>query len=503
MVRRFIAPILRLIVFFLILLAPLLLASLARSEEPGDGRSLVVLRSVVLGETPGERWPRGSRVPPSLPATLLERRGSDVLVEADLNGRHVRGWADSTAFEVLDDPGLPVARLLENARRLANQGDRPVLQAAYLQEALRRDPSQLGAWQLLGATGERLAASFRPPESGQPPPSVALAARWGIRLLVTPDGRSYRYDGEAWRRIVALSPPADVAEDARLRLLLRCGLPADLLEAADPAALNQREKDLGEFLASFPTSSRRVSFLLERARILALLARQSAARGEADRALARRDSALEAASEVASTSPDATRRRAADRLVAQLTRSFPRKLQSDKPVVSSNGFRAAFVERRDGTVLQVLRPDGRPAIQPYPVRGPDPATLAFDPTGHLLVWDESPLPGRRRTRLLDLARARVFDPAALAEPEILSTGGAPVTSALKADRYTSFIGFSPDGKRLLVVVEGFTGDGARLPRRHFLCDADGKTRPVLVERPFSAPGVVDWPRLESLEKLSG
>ena len=50
------------------------------------------------------------------------------------------------------------------------------------------------------------------------------------------------------------------------------------------------------------------------------------------------------------------------------------------------------------------------------------------------MWDEAPLSGRRRTRLLDLARARVFDPAAAAEPEILAAGGGHAADAADAPR---------------------------------------------------------------------
>ena len=103
-------------------------------------------------------------------------------------------------------------------------------------------------------------------------------------------------------------------------------------------------------------------------------------------------------------------------------------------------------------------------------------------------------------------RARVLEPAASAEPELLSAGTAPPSSGplQGEDRYTTSLGFSPDGRLLLVVCEGFTPDGVRIPKRHVLCDTDGGRRPVLVDRPYSAPGVVDWDRLQQLtERLSG
>ena len=53
-------------------------------------------------------------------------------------------------------------------------------------------------------------------------------------------------------------------------------------------------------------------------------------------------------------------------------------------------------------------------------------------------------------------------------------------------------------------AEGFTADGMRIPKRHVLCDVEGGKRPVLVDRPFKAPGVVDWSRLEQMsDRLSG
>ncbi len=168
--------------------------------------------------------------------------------------------------------------------------------------------------------------------------------------------------------------------------------------------------------------------------------------------------------------------------------------------------RAQFVAKGGVTLLVVTRPDGKDAIQPYTVVGADPASLAFDTTGKKLVWDEAPTAGRRRTRLLDLTRARVIEPAASAEPELLPLGAAGPSSGpgTGEDRYTTSLGFSPDGRLLLVVCEGFTSDGVRIPKRHVLCDTEGARRPVLVDRPYSAPGVVDWSRLQLMtERLSG
>jgi hypothetical protein len=507
MVRRYVAPILRLLAFLGLLASPLLLAAIAHAEEP-DGKNLVALRSVVLGETPTDRFGRGGRVAASAPVTLLERNGSRVLVAVPSRGSSApaRGWADSSAFFVLDDPREPIERLVGNARLLLDANDRPVLAAAYLHEVTRRDASRAEGWELLGRAGELLAQSARPGDDGRPPASALLAEVWGVTLVPKGDGSGYRYDGAAYRRLMALAPPAEVAERARLRLLLVCGPVVDPERPGNVAMAVRRERDLAEFLSSFPASARRVPLLLERARLLSWLAESAAHRGDVEVFAGYRDGAIEAASEVTATTPDLSRRRAADRLVARLTKSLPRKVVSDKPVVSASGMRAQFVAKGGVTLLVVSRPDGKEAIQPYTVMGADPASLAFDVTGRKLVWDEAPTAGRRRTRLLDLVRARVVEPAAAAEPELISAGTAPASSVplQGEDRYTTSLGFSPDGRLLLVVCEGFTPDGVRIPKRHVLCDTDGSHRPVLVDRPYSAPGVVDWNRLQQMtDRLSG
>jgi hypothetical protein len=513
MLRRYVAPILRLLAFLGLLASPLLLAAIARAEEtaapPGvalPGTRLVALRSVVLSDRPDDRVPRGGRVAASAPATLVERSGGKVLVTSPGWGGSVavRGWADASAFFVLDDAETKPEDLVRNARLLLDARDRPVLAAAYLGEAVRREPGNAEAFELLGHAGELLARSAHSADAGRAPSSVQVAALWGVGVVPAGDGRTFRYDGEAYRRAIALAPPADLAERVRLRLLTACGSIADGHGAFDPKAASRREKDLGEFLASFPESSRRTSLQLERARLLTSLAENAARTGDAEAFPGFRDAAIASASEVSATASDLGRRRAADRLVARLTKSLPRRVVSEKPVVSPGGLRAQFVARNGATLLVVTKPDGRDAIQPFTVVGADPASLAFDSTGRRLVWDEAPVSGRRRTRLLDLARARVFDPAAAAEPEILAAGGGPVADAASADRYTTSLGFSPDGRLLLVVCEGFTADGIRIPKRHVLCDVEGGMRPVLVERPFKAPGVVDWSRLEQMsERLSG
>jgi hypothetical protein len=505
MFRRFVAPILRLLAFIAILMIPLVLAAIAQgAPESAPASSLVTLRSVVLGEKIDTRYPQGARLSASMPALLLESRGGRFLVEAHFEAASgvgspaVRGWADASAFFVLDEPAETIERLLDRVRLLVNQKDRPVLAAAYLREVLRRDPAHVESWRLLGAVGERLAESARPTSWNTPPASVTLAARWGVHLIPSVDGRKYRYDGDAFRRLIALSPPAEVAEDARIQLLTKCGFEVDATHPADLVTAAIREKDLAEFLASFPSSSRRITFLVERARLLSALAEGAARKGAVDLAEANREAAIEAASEVSSTATEPARRRTADRLIARLTKSFPRRTENERPVVSAAGFKASFEKRNGRSFLVVTRADGKDAIQPHPVSVPDAGTLAFDPTGTKLVWDESPVQGRRRTRLLDLTRAKLIEPAAQAEPDLLNA--APGSSV---DRYTTFLGFSPDGRSLLIVSEGFTTDGVRIPRRHFLCDSEGGRMPVLVERPFSGPNTIDWGRLTSSERING
>jgi len=513
MLRRYVAPILRLLAFLGLLASPLLLAAIARAQGAAaaegvapQGTHLVALRSVVLSDRPDDRVARGGRVAASAPAALVERSGGKVLVTSPGwgGGVGVKGWADASAFFVLDDAQTRTEDLVRNARLLLDARDRPVLASAYLAEAVRREPANAAAWELLGQAGELLARGALPTENGRPPSSVLVAGLWGVGVVPSGDGKTFRYDGEAYRRAIALAPAVDLAERVRVRLLTACGALPDAGGAFDPKAASRREKDIGEFLASFPTSARRTSLQLERARILTSLAESAIRAGDAGSFPAYRDAAIESASEVSATAPDASRRRQADRIVARLTKSLPKKFVSDRAVVAPGGFRAQFVARGGVTLLVVTRPDGRDVIQPFPVVGADAASLAFDSTGRRLVWDEAPVSGRRRTRLLDLARARVFDPAAEAEPEVLAAGGASAGETAGADRYTTSLGFSPDGRLLLVVCEGFTSDGIRIPKRHVLCDVEGGRRPVLVERPFSAPGVVDWARLaQTSEHLSG
>ncbi len=513
MFRRTIAPFLRLLAFLGLLASPLLLAALARAEDgaapPGVARTgarLVALRSVVVSDRPDDRVARGGRVAASAPATLVERSGGRLLVTSPGWGGSVglKGWADASAFFVLDDAGTKTEDLVKNARLLLDSRDRPVLASAYLVEAVRREPGNAEAWDLLGRAGELLAQGVHTSGDARLPSSVLLASLWGVGVVPAGDGRTFRYDGDAYRRAIALDPPADLAERVRLRLLTACGPVLDGRGVFDPKAASRREKDLGEYLASFPSSSRRTALQLERARLLTRLAENAARTGDAEAFPGYRDAALASASEVSATAPDSSRRRVADRLVARLTKSLPKRVVSEKPVVSAGGIRAQFVAQNGATLLVVTKPDGRDVIQPYVVAGADPASLAFDSTGQRLVWDEAPVSGRRRTRLLDLARARVFEPAAAAEPEILAAGAAGPPDAAGADRYTTSLGFSPDGRLLLVVCEGFTSDGTRIPKSHVLCDVEGGRKPVVVDRPFSAPGVVDWARLEHLgERLSG
>lgn len=87
MVRRYVAPILRLLAFLGLLASPLLLAAIARADGAAappaavlQGTRLVALRSVVLADRPDDRVARGGRVAASAPATLLERVGGKVLV---------------------------------------------------------------------------------------------------------------------------------------------------------------------------------------------------------------------------------------------------------------------------------------------------------------------------------------------------------------------------------------------------------------------------------------
>jgi hypothetical protein len=489
--RRYVSPVLRLLLALFILAVPLLLAALAQAAET-EPRALVTLRKVPLAARPKERFPSGPALAASSPATRLEARDGWLLVVAEEDGNKKTGWAEASAFLVLDDPAVAIEELLSRGSLFLAQGDRPALAIALASEAVRRDAARVDAWRLLGAAAEQLAASCRATADGSAPACVRSAARWGVALVQAgrPQG-AFRYDGAAYRRLLALAPPPEVAEPAHVALLA-CGPTVDP-DGAEEAALERRAADVGEYLAAFPASRKRVPYLLERARLLAALAQARGRRGDGAAAQAARDGAIESASEVAATADETRARRAADRLLLRMTRSFPKAPSPATGVVSPRGLTASFVERAGRTFLEVKRADGRPAIQPYPVNVPDPSTLVFDASGARLAWDEVPRLGRRTTRLLDLALARVTSPAAAAEGEVVRIGGGEAES--RSDRYTSLVSFSPDGASLLVVTEGFSADGVRIPRRHVLCDAAGQRPPRVVSRPFASPGAVDWERL--------
>lgn len=491
--RRALEPLdllVRVLLALVVTLLPILLAALAQSANAeGDVPSgrLVTLRAIVLADDPAEKNPRGSRILPSSPAALVDARDGKLYVEINTGDRVARGWAPADAFFVLDDPGVTFEDLLERARFQAQQGDRPVLVIGLLTEAIRRDPARPDVWRDLARAAEALAARSKPVEGDRAPAPVVLAGAWGVKLTLS--GGVYRYDGEAYRRIVALAPEGPLAEEARVALL-SSGPKMDLDAPTDLVAAQKRVDDIGEYLSTFPASPRRVTLLLQRARLVSSLADAALAAGDMSRALALRDAAIESASEVSATAPDAGRRRAADRLVTRLTKSFPRDLLAQRPVNGPSGLVAQFMPEGNATFLVVWRA-GKDAIKPYAVSNPDPSSLAFDPSGRRLVWDEAPRRGERRTRVLDLVAAKVLSPAAATEPEILGIG-------VLADRYTTSLGFSPAGDVLLVVSEGFTEDGTRVPRRHYLCDVEGRRPPVLVERPFAGAGVVDWVRLAEI-----
>jgi len=484
MTRRLIAPVLRLLLAIFILLLPLLLAAVAQATETDSRPRLVSVRAVAVTEGPSTRSRVTGRLAASRPAAELERRGGSVRIEAG----PLRGWAESDAFLVLDDASTSIDALVDRARLVLSQGNRPVLAAALLSEVVRRDPSRVDAWVLYGNAGEEVARACAVPG---PCAAAAAALAWGVR--VDADAGSARYDGAAYRRALALPADPNVAEEAATRLLTRCG-PTLAAALTDRRLAEERERSLADFTASFPGASSRLTLLLERARLLSFLAEADLAAGDRDAASRRRDAAIEVASEVASASEEPRRRRSADRLVARLTKSFPRRTDSAAPLVSPSGLSARIAVRGGDVVLFVERRDGRSAIQPHPVPGIDPLSLSFDPAGARLAWDEVPARGLRRTRVLDLSTARLAEPAALALPEVLVPAGSAPSDL---DRYTSFVGFSPDGRLVLVSVEGFLGESGRIPRRYFVCDADGRGAPRQVVRPLRGDGRIDWEALLS------
>ncbi len=212
MFRRYVAPILRLLAFLGLLASPLLLAAIARAEEP-EGKDLVALRSVVLGETPGgrlraRRARRGQRSRPgswsATAAASSSRRRPGARFPRRAAGPTPRRSSSSTTR------AEPIDRLVGNARLLLEANDRPVLAAAYLHEVTRRDASRVEAWELLGRAGELLAASARPGEGrararlGRP--------RAGLGRDARPEGRRRAGTGTTARptaALIALAPPAE------------------------------------------------------------------------------------------------------------------------------------------------------------------------------------------------------------------------------------------------------------------------------------------------------
>src|SRR5262245_28357706 len=97
MLRRVVAPILRLLLAIAILAVPLLLAAIANADD--GPQTFVSLRPVALATRAGGAG-SGPVLPASSVASLVERRGEQLCVEA--SGR--RGWAEASAFLALDDP---------------------------------------------------------------------------------------------------------------------------------------------------------------------------------------------------------------------------------------------------------------------------------------------------------------------------------------------------------------------------------------------------------------
>ena len=386
------------------------------------------------------------------------------------------------------------ARLLLDSRTTGRSSRRPT--SAKSCGATRRD---VEAWELLGRAGELLAQGARPRRG-------RARARLGHRRRRLGRERSFRrrrerrirYDGEAYRR-------ADRARASGGTRRARAPPPPDGLRAdhGRPRRLRRRRRPRAARRTSGSSSRRSrprraaTALQLERARLLTSLAENAARR----RATPRRSRST--ATRPSSPRPRSRRRRPTRRAAARPTgssrasRSRSRsKVVSEKPVVSAGGLRAQFVAKGGATLLVVTRPDGKDAIQPYTVVGADPASLAFDATGRRLVWDEAPTCRAAAGRASSTSRGRACSTRPRPpSPRSSSSGGSPRARRTPgdADRYTTSLGFSPDGRLLLVVCEGFTADGTS-GFRSATSSATWRAarRPVLVDRPFSAPGVVDW-----------
>ena len=373
------------------------------------------LRGLVLAERPNDRWPAGARLPASAPATLLEARDGKLLVEAVISGRpgHAAGPTRAPSSSSTGR-SQSVAALVASAHLLLAANDRPVLTAAYLREAVaarpveRRGvgPPRPGRRAARGVGPARRGREARPRRRARGASGASGSSRDRTAGATDTTATAYRRA----HRPRALR--ADLAEEARLRLLIACGPVGGPEAPGRPAGRRTAREGPGRVPRVVPrlAAPRRRSCSSARASC------RRSRRAPPSRATPRprrppRRARIEAASEVSATTPDAARSGAADRLVARLTKSFPRTVESEKPVVSAAG-RARHVRREGGkTLLDVTRPDGRDAIQPYPVRGADPATLAFDADRQ-----RSSRGTRRPSRaaagraLLDLSRAASSSP---------------------------------------------------------------------------------------------
>jgi len=473
MVRRYVAPILRVVLFLLILMTP---SSSRRSPEGGDrGRFLVTPPEPRPRGEAGDRWPGGPRLPASAPAKLLEAR------DGKFSWRRPRekdreGWPRPAPSSSWTGPSRSSrrwsrARSSFSPRTTGPSFRRPI--SARRSGATPRVPRP-GSSSADGRAGSR-----RRRASGRTPPNAPASSRPSGRAAAPApdDGHSVRRRGvPAGDRAFAGAGDGRGGEAQASPLLRTPGRS----EGADLSARAARA-DLGEYsLRSLVRGVRVPDGALPppgRAR------RRHAKRGAAEAALASRDAASTRRRRRPSWRPT-REKRSADRLNSppdEVLRASSSPTAAASP--AATGQRSVCPRRPDAPDRDAERRARRDSAAP--IAGADPTTLAFDATGIRLAWTN------RRSR-------GVAGPASSTSrvPSWSSPRPAPNRSSSRwrgarrpeaRPRRTGIRPFSLLARRPapLVVLEVSRRRHAD-PRRHVLCDTEGKARPVVVERPFCA-----------------
>ena len=468
MFRRVIAPILRLLAFLGLLASPLLLAAIARAEAR-RGESLSPARASSRSVPSSSRTARTTAWPAVGASRRARRRRSSsaragkVLVTSPGWGGSVavKGWAtrrrSSSSTTSRRRPRTSCGTRVSSSTRATGPSSR----AAYLGEAVRREPANAEAWELLGHAGELLAQGARPAaRTAARRPRSSSPASGASQVVPAGDGRSFRYDGEAYRRAIALAPPADLAERVRLRLLTACGSITDGRGAFDPKAASRREKDLGEFLASFPASTA-PDVAPARARAppdVARRERRAHGRRRGRSRPARRRHRVRLRGVRDRDRPCAPARGGPARRPPHEVASEARRVREARRLGGRPARAVRLEGRRDAPRRDAARRQGRdPAVPGRRRRPREPRVRRHGPEARVGRGARLGPPQDARPRPRPRARLRPGRSRRAGDPR-LGRALAPRTPATPtATRRPS--GFSPDGRLLLVVCEGFTADG--------------------------------------------